>query len=171
MSFSAKQISMAAASLAAVLAAASVAVAPTLEFEGFVDTGYTDIAGIATDCGGNTVGAKVGQVRTVEECKARVAQALVQHALEIARCLPADLPTNPRAAFTMNAYNIGTGLFCKSSMSRLALAGDLPGACAALSKYVYSRNVRDAFGRPKPIAGLSRRRAAERALCEKGPTP
>ena len=61
------------------------------------------------------------------------------------------------------AFNLGTRTFCASSMSRKALAGDLPGACAALSLYVYAGGVR--------MRGLERRREAEKALCLKGLKP
>jgi lysozyme len=155
--------------LASMFAAMSVSIQPLFVDEGYVGETYLDIANVGTACGGVT-GPEVvrGKRYTVEECKDLTARAYLKITLEIARCLPANLSADTRGAFGRTAYNIGSGGFCTSSMSRLALAGDLSGACAAISKYVYVRSIKDAFGRPKPIPGLVARRARERAQCEAG---
>jgi lysozyme len=73
-------------------------------------------------------------------------------------CIHVPLTDGQRVAFVDAAYNIGVSNFCHSSMARRANAGDMAGSCAALSLW-------DRVGRRR-IAGLTRRRAAERALCE-----
>jgi lysozyme len=58
------------------------------------------------------------------------------------------------------AYNAGVGAWCKSAMARRFEAGDWGGGCAAFSQWIYAGG--------KVLPGLVKRRAAERALCEKG---
>jgi lysozyme len=144
--------------VAAVLAAAALATPLVVNSEGWVLRTYRDPIGVVTDCAGNTKGAAMGQVRTDAECEQRLGAALVEHGLAIAPCLPADLPIGPRAAFISFAYNVGAAKFCASSLSRLARAGDVAGACAELSRWIYAG--------PKVLPGLVERRKRERALCE-----
>ncbi len=152
-----------AAGVAAVMAAGALAVPLIADFEGFVPVGYPDPAlgvKLPTACYGATAGIVIGRRYTEQECANMLAADAVKHGLEIAPCLPADLPIETRAAFTSFGFNVGTGAFCKSTLSRKALAGDLRGACAELSRWT------KAGGRE--MAGLVRRRAAERTLCERG---
>ncbi|TDX19716.1 lysozyme [Rhodovulum visakhapatnamense] len=142
---------------AAVIAAAVALIAP---WEGLRTASYQDIVGVWTICYGETRGVGPGQTVAPEECRSRLATRAAQFEAEIRPCLPATLPVETRAAFVSAAYNIGSGAFCRSSMSRRALAGDLPGACDALMLWV------KAGGRTVP--GLVNRRTAERALCLSG---
>lgn len=141
--------------------AGAAAVAPlVIDFEGWERKVSPDPIGIPTGCAGVTAGMKPGQTFTDEQCVALTAAALAKHGAEIAPCLPAEVPVDTRGAFISFAYNVGTGAFCKSTLAKKAQAGDLVGACAELSRWTY------AGGKQWP--GLIRRRAAERALCEKG---
>jgi lysozyme len=150
-----------AASVAAILAATAVAVPTIAEFEGFVPVGYRDPVGIPTSCMGHTgPDAVLGRRYTDQECAAQLTADAVKHGLDIAPCLPAELPVETRAAFISFGFNVGAAKFCASTLSRKARAGDLAGACAELSRWT------KAGGRELP--GLVRRRAAERAMCERG---
>ncbi|MBL3571842.1 lysozyme [Rhodovulum visakhapatnamense] len=142
---------------AAVIAAAVALIAP---WEGLRTASYQDIVGVWTICYGETHGIGPGQTATPEECRGQLAARVAQFEAEIRPCLPEVLPVETRAALVSAAYNIGSGAFCRSSMSRRALAGDLPGACDALTMWV------KAGGRTVP--GLVNRRNAERALCLSG---
>lgn len=148
--------------VAAVLAAAAVAVPTIAVWEGSKNVGYADrLAGnLPTACFGATKGIVVGKRYTDEQCMAMLAQDAVSHGLEISHCLPDELPVRTRAAFTSFAYNVGTGAFCRSTLSRKARAGDLQGACRELDKWVYAGG--------KRVQGLANRRKAERQLCESG---
>jgi lysozyme len=148
-------------SLVAGSAAAAIALSLTLikPWEGRELTPYYDIVGVLTWCDGETKG--VPKAKYIEaECDSILAQSVQQYEAKIRPCLPADLPDPVRGAFISTAYNIGPGAFCASSMSRLAKAGDLRGACNALLAW------NKAGGRV--VKGLVNRRAAERALCLKG---
>jgi len=145
----------------AVLAAVIALALPVVQhFEGRSLVAYRDIVGVATICDGETRGVKMGDTATDAECDAMTEAAVAQFEAAIRPCLPADLPTETRAAFVVTAYNIGAGAFCKSTMARKANAGDLRGACDALLLW------NKAGG--QVVRGLDRRRQAERALCLRG---
>ena len=153
--------------VAGVLSAAALAVPLLAEFEGYVPVGYPDPAlgvKLPTACYGATRNVVIGRRYSEAECASMLAEDAVRHGLEIAPCLPAELPIETRAAFTSFGFNVGTGGFCKSTLSRKALAGDLAGACAELSKWNKAR----VNGTLTVMRGLYNRRKAERALCEKG---
>lgn len=171
--------------VAAVLAAAAVTIGGVSavetgvipKWEGKKNVGYADklAGGLPTTCYGNTSRAIVGKYYPDEKCAELLAEDAVRHGLEIAKCLPDELPVQTRAAFQSVAFNIGSAKFCgdarrgkkPSSMSRKAMAGDLWGACAAISLYTFvgDKDCRD----PKnKCAGLPARRVDERALCERG---
>lgn len=150
--------------VAAVLAAASVAIPTIALYEGKVNYGYADPGPrgvtLPTACYGSTKGIVLGRKYTDQECAEKLAADAVEHGLDIAPCLPDVLPIETRAAFTSFGFNVGTAAFCKSTLSRKAMAGDLRGACAELSKWTKSA------GREMP--GLVKRRKSERELCERG---
>lgn len=150
----------------AAFAAAVVALSlPMIQiWEGRSLVAYADIAGIPTICDGETRGVKMGDVATPIQCDAMTAKAVREFEQAIRPCLPENLPVKTRAAFVVNAYNIGAAAFCKSSMSKKALAHDLPGACQALLSW----NKAKVNGVLQPVRGLTNRRMAERALCLEG---
>lgn len=150
--------------VAAVLAAAALAVPGIAIHEGYVPVGYPDPGvGVAlpTACYGHTgPGVVIGQRYSEEQCASWLAQDAVAHGLDIAACLPEELPTQTRAAFTSFGFNVGSAKFCASTLARKARAGDLRGACDELRRWTF------AGGRQLP--GLIRRRERERALCLSG---
>ena len=121
---------------------------------------YKDIVGVWTICGGETLGVKRGIVETPEGCRAREEAALVRHAEPVLACTPMlRAHPNQLSASISLAYNIGTAGFCKSTVARRFNARDWKGACDAF--LMWNR----AGG--KVVAGLTRRREAERRLCMK----
>lgn len=154
------------AAVSAAVIAASVAgsIATVKHFEGRELRAYRDVVGVWTICYGETLNVQPGDTATTEECDRRLADRLYHFSAAISRCLPRDLPVEMRAAFTSTAYNIGINAFCRSSMSRRAMAGDLRGACDALLMWDKGR----VNGVLQRIRGLTRRRQAERELCLRG---
>ncbi|MER5173951.1 lysozyme [Thioclava kandeliae] len=149
-----------AAGVAGVAAAIALAITTIAPWEGRELRAYRDIVGIPTICFGETEGVKMGDVATEAECHTQLAKRVAQFEAAIRPCLPASLPERTRAAFISAAYNIGSHGFCRSSMSRRALSGDLRGACDALLMW------NKAGGRV--VRGLTNRRKAERDLCLSG---
>lgn len=139
--------------------AATALLAFTPSFEGTKLKTYRDIGGVLTYCTGATENAQWGKTYTPEQCREQLDRDLARHAAGIAPCLPWEqLTDGQKVAFVDAAYNIGVGAFCGSSMARRANAGDMAGACAALSLWDKVNG--------KRVEGLTRRRAAERAICE-----
>jgi lysozyme len=151
--------------------ALAIMVAFTAAHEGEVRQTYVDHIGaggaVLSYCYGETKGAVAGRTYTHEECLAQLQASARTHFQEVAKCLPAGLPDLTAAAFGDGGYNLGSPTFCKSSMSRKALAGDLPGACDAFLLYVYS-NGKDCRLKASNCAGIVNRRRDERALCLSG---
>jgi lysozyme len=147
--------------LVAIVGAAAAAGLLTLTpaFEGTKLTTYRDLGGVLTYCTGATENAMWGKTYTQDECKAQLDRDLARHAEGISKCVDfGRLTEGQKIAFVDAAYNIGVAAFCGSSMARKTKAGDMAGACAALDLW-------NSVG-GKPVAGLTRRRATERAVCE-----
>ena len=152
-------------SLAAVVGvtAAGLLLVSVPAHEGEVLTSYQDPVGVWTVCYGDTDPAVAvpGATYSREDCLKSLERQLVAHAEPVLACAPGvDASPEMAAAFVSLAYNIGAGAFCRSTVARRYRAGDYAGACAAIE--MWNR----AGGRVLP--GLVRRRADERALCERG---
>lgn len=145
------------ASVGAVCAAVLIVCVP--KFEGLVLRGYKDPIGIVTACAGHTATAVLGRVYTVAECEKLLEDDLVSHAEGVKACITHPLTTYQLAAAVSFAYNIGVPRFCGSTMAEKFNRGDIKGACAELSRWTRAGG--------KVLPGLVKRRAAERAMCEK----
>lgn len=130
-------------------------------FEGMRTTAYRDVVGIPTVCGGETKGIRMGMTFTRSECDAMLLKRLSEDfAPAVERCARQPMGDDLYVAHLSLAYNIGTGAYCKSSVVRLWNAGERRASCNAFLSW------NKAGGRV--VAGLTKRREAERALCLKG---
>lgn len=129
-------------------------------YEGNSLSAYLDPVGIPTICYGSTSGVRLGQTKTQAECDALLAAELGEAIAAVDRLSRQPQPDTRRAALGSFVYNVGPGAFQRSSLLRKLNAGDVAGACAELSRWVYAGG--------KRLAGLVKRRAAERELCEVG---
>lgn len=140
------------------------ALAIALPFVGFYEGrslfAYLDPVGIPTICDGITQGVRLGQVKTDAECDALLATELSKAIAVVDRLALKPQPDTRRAALGSFVYNVGAGAFERSTLLRKLNAGDVAGACAELSRWVYAKG--------RQLAGLVKRRAAERELCEVG---
>lgn len=143
-------------------AGAATLLTTTPQLEGMVLRGYKDPIGIVTACAGHTATAVLGKPYSREECLVLLEKDLAEHAEGIAQCLPfavwEKMKTWQRAAFVSFAYNVGVRKFCTSSMATKVRSGDLAGACAELSRWVYAGG--------EMLPGLVKRRRIERDMCE-----
>lgn len=144
-----------AASLMAVIALAAPL---TRQSEGLRLTAYRDPVGIPTICYGHTgADVRMGQIRTKAECEALLEKDLAVALVSVDRCA-GPLPLHPRAAFADFTLNVGGGAFCRSGIAKKARAGDIAGACADLSKWIYAKK--------KVLPGLVTRRGKTQLLCD-----
>jgi len=153
---------MSRAKLAAKIGAGATALAVPLVmlYEGYVPWVHRDPIGRLAACYGHDDQTMTpGKRFTAAECQAMLDQDLLKHAQAL-DCIKHPLTDGQKAAFVSFAFNVGNKAFCDSTLARKANAGDMPGACAELSRWTR------AGGRELP--GLVKRRAAERELCERG---
>ena len=141
-------------------AAAALVVSTVAFYEGTVLRTYRDPIGIVTACTGNTgPELRMGQTFTKEQCTEMLYVDLLKHAQAL-ECVKRPMSDGQKAAFLSFSFNVGNGAFCSSTLVRKANAGDMPGACAELSRWTYAGG--------KQLLSLIKRRAAERKLCEEG---
>lgn len=145
----------------AVLAVIMASAAIVQPWEGRELRAYQDIVNVWTICDGDTNNVRPGQVATPEECDVRLYTNLRRYHAELRKCLTvAPLPVKTEAAFVSWTYNIGWGAACRSTLVRLANAGNLRAACDQLLRW------NRAGGRE--VRGLTNRREAERRICLEG---
>lgn len=138
--------------------AVALCVPLVMYFEGYVPRSYRDPIGIVTACYGHTgPDVRMGQQYTQEQCEEILQSDLLEHA-EALDCIDAPMTDGQKAAFLSFAFNVGEQKFCASTLVRKANAGDMPGACAELSRWTLAGG--------KELPGLVKRRAAERKVCE-----
>lgn len=146
---------------AAVGGAFAVAVMAFVQpWEGRKLVAYRDVVGKLTICDGDTKDVRAGQKATNAKCDERLVKQLIEHEDGMNKCLHVAVPDKVRLAFLDFTYNEGVGAFCRSTLARLANAGDLRGACYQL------RNWTTAGG--EEYDGLVRRRDAELKRCLEG---
>lgn len=151
--------------LAALASAAAIALATPVivYYEGTRLEVYRDPIGILTGCTGHTgYDVKAGHTYTHQECADILTRDLTEHDAGLTSCIKAPLPPNVHAAMLSFTFNVGVSKFCNSTVAKRLNAGDIMGACAELSRWVYAGG--------KKLLGLERRRATERELCEGRPT-
>lgn len=129
-------------------------------FEGRSLLAYADPVGIPTICEGVTRGVSLGDRATSTECDQLLERELNIALAAVDRQARVPLPETRRAALGSFVYNVGERQFARSTLLRKLNAGNAQGACAELSRWVYAGG--------KRLAGLVKRRAAERELCEVG---
>lgn len=145
---------------AVVAATISIATIVVSTYEGIETKAYLDPVGIPTICYGHTATAKLGQIKTIEQCEALLQKDLLVAISDIESKVKVSLTIERRAALVSFVYNVGGTKFGNSTLLKTLNGGDARGACAELSKWVYAGGVK--------LKGLVARRAEERALCEVG---
>ena len=146
--------------------ALALATALAVPAEGLRQYAYKDPVGIPTICMGSTKGVKMGDFRTMDECKALLTKEMADVINTVDRCQP-GLPTEVLAAFSDAAYNLGATIACdtsKSTAARLLKTGKLREACDQLMRWDKAR----VAGVMVSLPGLTKRRAMERDLCLSG---
>lgn len=149
---------------AAVAASVSLATAMIKLFEGGEREAYVDPVGVVTICYGHTATAKLGQVKTEEECQELLRQDLAIAMAAVDRHTTAELTIEQRAALASFVFNFGEEKYRTSTLLKKLNAGDRKGACAELSRWVNGK----VNGQWKELPGLVTRREVERELCEVG---
>jgi len=146
--------------------AAAIATAIAMPAEGLRQWAYRDPVGLPTICFGSTKGVRMGDFRTVPECRALLTQEMLDAVSAVDSCRP-GLPIPVLAAFSDAAYNVGPHIACdthRSTAARLLAAGDYKGACNQLPRW----DKATVGGVSVALPGLVKRRAMERDVCLSG---
>lgn len=128
-------------------------------FEGEVRHTYMDPVGVLTACMGSTKDVRLGQVFTDYECTQRLIDDLRTAESAVSRCTP-TLPETMKPALVSFTFNVGGGAYCRSTLAKLANAGDYVAACQQLYRWVYAGG--------KVLPGLVKRRDVEALSCLEG---
>jgi lysozyme len=128
------------------------------EFEGLSLKAYKCPADVWTIGYGTTRGVKPGQVISVAEAEAMLRADVDRFAKGVAESVKVPLAQHQFDALVSFAYNVGLGAFRTSTMLRLINKGELASAAKQFARW------NRAGGRV--LAGLTRRREAERKLFE-----
>ena len=147
------------------VAAAALAGGMGAYFEGVLPVGYADPVGIPTDCIGETgPDVRIGHQRfTFAECVARYEPRL-QRVWDdgLSRCIYRDVTLSQGGALMSWGDNVGIAAACGSTLVRLLNAGVPPERwCAQLTRWDKATK----FGVTITLPGLTKRRAAEREMC------
>lgn len=168
---------------AALVIAASIAAVPHIKVdEGRSLVPYRDIAGVLTDCDGNTVNVKVGVNRTHAECDKLTAEAALEYGKNVANNLEVEVSEKTFTSLIRFSYNVGAGAFNSSTALRKINEGDTAAGCEAMMKFAcYTVKAGDGVrqkGKPcySPATGfnkqyskgLANRRGRERDMCLEG---
>lgn len=149
---------------AAVLAGSlGIATGLLASLEGYSPKPYLDVAGILTDCYGNTHGVSRNKIRTKEECT----QLLHNESARIGQMLLKDQPNHSIQSLASGisfVYNIGDGAYRSSTYRKKLLAQDWVGACNEMYRWVYITR----GGTKVKSKGLENRREKEVKLCLTG---
>lgn len=138
----------------------ALAIPMVAHYEGLRTKAYLDAVGIPTICYGETENVKLGDVKAKEECDNMLSVRLGYFSRQVDAMIEPEISPQELAAYSSMAYNVGLGAFKGSTLLKKVNAGDRPGACDELPRW------NKAGG--KVLAGLVKRREAERALCRSG---
>ena len=145
----------------AATAAAAIAIAVTFvaPFEGYSGKVYRDSVGVKTICYGQTAAdnADFSKIYTKAECEQMLGTDLKKYDVMVHSCIKVPLPPHREAALVSFVYNLGQGALCHSDVARGINAGNVVAGCDAMLAYNHAGG--------RVLAGLTRRREAERALC------
>ncbi|KVM61734.1 hypothetical protein WJ58_04025 [Burkholderia ubonensis] len=151
---------MARVSAAVVAAALAISVPLTLSFEGTRTVAYRDPVGIPTACTGHTgADVRVGRVYSPQQCTQLLNADSAEAMGAVLDLTTGPINANELAALTDFTFNVGRGNLASSTLLRKFNAGDHPGACKELLRWVYAKGVK--------LNGLVRRRQAEYEVCMK----
>lgn len=128
------------------------------EFEGFSPEVYADIGGIPTIAYGHTAGVKLGDFCSMQQAEKWLDEDMGIADGCIARLVKVELNQNQYDALCDFIFNVGCGNFAQSTLLKNLNAGQF---ASAASEFLRWDKVNG-----KSVAGLLRRRTAEKALFE-----
>lgn len=127
-------------------------------FEGLRLHAYKDVVGVVTIGYGTTSGVKMGDTITKERAEELLREDVKRFEGYVDRLVKVPLTQGMYDALVSFVYNLGPGALEKSTLLDQLNRGDYDGAAEQFGRWVFAGG--------RKLAGLVRRRAAERALFE-----
>ena len=127
-------------------------------FEGLRLLAYKDLGGVVTIGYGTTAGVKMGMEITRDEADRLLLEDAQRFADHVAALVNVPLNQNQTDALVSFVYNVGPAAFGKSTMLKLINQGLLEDAANQFLRWNRAGG--------QVLAGLTRRRVAEKALFE-----
>ncbi|MBK3797549.1 muraminidase [Pseudomonas sp. Choline-3u-10] len=127
-------------------------------FEGLSLTAYKDVVGVVTIGYGTTSGVKMGDKITKERAEELLRDDVKRFEGYVEQLVKVPLMQGQHDALVSFTYNLGPGALEKSTLLDQLNRGDYHSAAEQFGRWVKAGG--------KTLAGLVRRRAAERALFE-----
>lgn len=121
--------------LLALGASTVVAVSGAYLVEPWEDTknqAYKDMVGVPTICAGYTIGVKMGDYKTDEECDELLVKELTSFNQEMRKAVKVPLPEHMEVAYTSLVWNIGVTAWNNSSILKKINTNDLQEACKGI---------------------------------------
>lgn len=131
--------------------------------EGFSPTPYKDTGGVVTNGFGNATinpSKSVTVLEALEDLKLNTSNT----GKAVTKCVRSDITQGQYDAYVSFAYNVGTNAFCKSTMAKLANAGDKIGSCNQFDRWTFVAG-KDCKIKANNCAGIVKRRKEEKNLC------
>ena len=118
---------------------------------------YRDMVGIPTICAGYTIGVKMGDYKTDQECDELLVKELTDFNTKMMKSVKVPLPENMEVAYTSLVWNIGIGAWNNSTLLKKLNNKEYEAACQQILRW------NKAGG--KVVKGLQNRREAEYRVC------
>lgn len=163
-------ISAASKRVAALVAAGVLAYASTLtpslkaleevkRHEGVRHSAYLDAVRVPTICYGSTSGVRMGDRATPAQCEYLLRKDATYAGAGVAKLVQVPLTQGQYDALVSFTFNLGETKLRKSTLLRKLNQGDCYGAAREFDRWVFAGG--------KRLAGLVKRRAAERSMFER----
>lgn len=132
------------------------------DFEGCKLEPYKCPGDVWTSGVGHTATTRPGEVLSHEQVASNLVTDVKDAERIVNRYVRVPLTQGQFDALVSFSFNVGEGNFRSSTLLKKLNAGDYAGACHQLPRWIYSSG--------KKLAGLERRRLAERDICLDGVT-
>jgi lysozyme len=129
-------------------------------YEGTRTVAYLDSVQVPTICTGSTRGVFLGQTATLAECEQRLKEDATYAGRGVGKAVQVKLTQGQYDALVSFVFNVGETQFYRSTLLRKLNAEDCYGAGREFDRWVFAGG--------KRLAGLVKRRAAERKQFEGG---
>lgn len=126
-------------------------------WEGTKNQAYRDMVGIPTICAGYTIGVKMGDYKTDQECDELLVKELTDFNTKMMKSVKVPLPENMEVAYTSLVWNIGLGAWKSSTLLKKLNNQEYEAACEQILRW------NKAGG--KVVKGLQNRREDEYKVC------